>query len=181
MFRSECVIVTHSIKYEERILIMSEEFNSDMIDETLTEEKSEKKSDVFGIVVIILIVTLIAAFIVGFVAVTIWGVKSLVSSYNDVKSHNAAIEEVSAGTIYDKEIVNSETVDGGGFIYSSGKPGYYFGGDKEYIPTRYRIHISFEYDYNGKKYQGTKYYDVSEEIYISYSIGDYFDSKNFKK
>lgn len=40
--------------------------NSDIIDETLTEEKSEKKSDVFGIVVIILIVTLIAAFIAGF-------------------------------------------------------------------------------------------------------------------
>lgn len=160
---------------------MNEEFNSDIIDETLTEEKSEKKSDVFGIVIIILIVTLIAAFIAGFFGVIIWGSKSLVSSYNDMKLHNAILEEVSAGTIYDKEIVNGETVGGGGFIYSNGKPGYYLGGEKEYIPTRYRIHISFEYDYDGKKYQGAKYYDVSEEVYTSYSIGDYFDSKNFEK
>lgn len=159
---------------------MSEDFNSDIIDETLTEE-SKKKSDVFGIVLIILIGTLIVAFIAAFIGVIIWGSKSLVSSFNDMNSHKAIIEEVSAGTISDKEIVNGETVGGGGFIYSNENPGFYFGGDKEYVPTRYRIHISFEYDYDGKKYQGTKYYDVSEEVYISYNIGDYFDSKNFEK
>lgn len=160
---------------------MSEDFNSDIIDETLTEEELEKKSNVFGIVLIILVGTLIAAFIAGFIGVIIGGSKSLVSSYNDMNTHKAIIEEVSAGTISDKEIVNGETVGGGGFIYINGNPGFYFGGDKEYVPTRYRIHISFEYEYDGKKYQGTKYYDVSEEVYISYNIGDYFDSKNFEK
>lgn len=160
---------------------MSEEFNSDIIDETLTEEESEKNSNILGIVIIILVFALIIAFFVAFIGVMIWGTKSLVSSFNDMNSHKAIIEEVSAGTISDKEIVNGETVGGGGFIYSNGNPGFYFGGDKEYVPTRYRIHISFEYEYDGKKYPGTKYYDVSEEVYISYNIGDYFDSKNFEK
>lgn len=109
---------------------MSEDFNSDIIDETLTEEESEKKSDVFGIVLIILVGTLIVAFIAAFIGVIICGSKSLVSSFNDVHSHKAIIEEVSAGTISDKEIVNGETVGGGGFIYSNGNPGFYFGGDK---------------------------------------------------
>lgn len=144
-------------------------------------EEKKSSSDVVGTVVTIIMITLVFAFFVAVIGVAIWGIKSLFSSYADVRSHNAVIEEISAGTISDKEIINGETVNGGGFIYSNGKPGYYLGGDKEYIPTRYRLHITFEYEYKDEKYQGTKYFDVSEEVYLAYRIGDYFDSKDFEK
>lgn len=75
-------------------------------------------------------------------------------SYSSTKS-----KSVSAGIITDKEIIN-------GHAY------------KAYVPTAYRIHISAEFEYKGETYQDSNYFDVSENVYNSYAIGDYFDSKD---
>ena len=63
-------------------------------------------------------------------------------------------------------------------IYYNGQAGYSFNANKTYVPTVYRIHISADFEYNGETYQGNNYFDVSEDIYNSYNIGDYFDSEN---
>lgn len=85
---------------------------------------------------------------------------------------------VSAGIITDKEIINGHTKSSGGMLYHNGKIGYSFNGNKSYVPTVYRIHISAEFEYDGETHQGHNYFDVSEDVYNSYNIGDYFDSKD---
>lgn len=85
---------------------------------------------------------------------------------------------VTAGIITDKEIINGHTKSGGGIGYYGGKVGYNFNGSESYVPTVYRIHISAEFEYDGKTHQGSNYFDVSEDVYNSYNVGDYFDSKN---
>ncbi|MCM1529783.1 MAG: hypothetical protein NC093_07285 [Alistipes sp.] len=85
---------------------------------------------------------------------------------------------VSAGIITDKEIINGHTAGGAGVGYYDGKVGYSFNGNKSYVPTVYRIHISAEFEYDGETHQGSNHFDVSEDVYNSYSIGDYFDSKD---
>lgn len=153
----------------------------EIIDEKNTEEKADKKHKREEWIAIALIIVVVTVFIGGFFAIILWGGKSLIDEAGNLMSHNAIIDDVSAGTVSDKEIVNGHTTGGGGVIYSNGQPGYYYGGDKEYVPTRYRLHITFEYEYEGEMYQGTKYYDVSEEVYLAYEIGDYFDSHDFER
>lgn len=85
---------------------------------------------------------------------------------------------VSAGIITDKEIINGHTKSSGGMVYHNGKFGYRFNGNQSYVPTVYRIHISAEFEYDGETHQGHNYFDVSEDVYNSYNIGDYFDSKD---
>lgn len=62
---------------------------------------------------------------------------------------------VTAGFITDKEIINGH-----------------------YVPTVYRIHISAGFEYDGETHQGSNYFNVSEDVYNSYNVGDYFDSKD---
>lgn len=90
----------------------------------------------------------------------------------------ASQASVTAGIITDKEIINGHTKSGGGMGYYDGKVGYNFNGNKSYVPTVYRIHISAEFEYDGETHQGSNYFDVSEDVYNSYNVGDYFDSKN---
>ena len=85
---------------------------------------------------------------------------------------------ISAGIITDKEIINGHTKSSGGIVYYGGKVGYSFNNNKSYVPTVYRIHISAEFEYNGETHQGSNYFDVSEDVYNSYNVGDYFDSKD---
>lgn len=68
-------------------------------------------------------------------------------------------QKITDGIIYDMEIINGETRR---YIYS-----------EEYIPTRYRIYVTKE--------QKKDYFDVSEDTYYMYSIGDWFDSQNPRK
>lgn len=152
-----------------------------VIDETITAEKTAKKQKRDEWIKIALIIVVVTVFIGGFFAIILWGGKLLIDEARNLMSHNAIIDDVSAGTVSDKEIVNGHKTGGGGVIYSNGQLGYYYGGDKDYVPTRYRLHITFEYEYEGETYQGTKYYDVSEEVYLAYEIGDYFDSHDFNR
>ena len=94
------------------------------------------------------------------------------------KADYDAVAHISAGVITDKEIINGHTKSSGGMIYYNGQAGYSFNANKTYVPTVYRIHISADFEYNGETYQGNNYFDVSEDIYNSYNIGDYFDSEN---
>lgn len=76
----------------------------------------------------------------------------------------AEVEESTyAGEIINKEIENA-------------RHGLFVSSDSEY-----RIYIEFEYTYNDEKKTGEKYFTVSQETYLAYDIGDWFDSHNFKK
>ena len=85
---------------------------------------------------------------------------------------------ISAGIITDKEIINGHSESGAGIGYHDRKGGYNFNNNKSYVPTVYRIHISAEFEYDGETHQGSNYFDVSEDVYNSYNVGDYFDSKD---
>lgn len=106
-----------------------------------------------------------------------FGIEAVFKSFGEQKLYNSKAS-VSAGIITDKEIINGHTKSGGGMGYYDGKVGYNFSNNKSYVPTVYRIHISAEFEYNGETHQGNSYFDVSEDIYNFYNIGDYFDSKD---
>lgn len=112
--------------------------------------------------------------------IAFFGAKSLASITGNYISRSRIINSISAGTICDKEIVNSTTSGGGGIVLGGSSPGIILGGDEAYIPTRYRLHISFEYEYEGDVCKGSKFFEVSEETYLAYNIGDYFDSHNYR-
>lgn len=64
------------------------------------------------------------------------------------------------GIVADKEIVNAYE----GFFVNS--------------DIRYQIVVEFEYEYHGKKYDCKRSVDVDYDVYISYDIGDEFDTYN---
>lgn len=68
------------------------------------------------------------------------------------------------GTIYKKEVINGELRKG---VY-----------DMTYIPTRYRIHICDEVEKRERTYEKKSFFDVTEETYSCYEVGDWFDSQN---
>lgn len=68
------------------------------------------------------------------------------------------------GTVYDKKIINAEVNNS---VFST-----------NYIPTRYQLYIVQKFEINGKIYEKTAKYDVPEDIYRIYSIGDWFDSQS---
>lgn len=143
-------------------------------------EENDRRSDNSDIGTFTLIViALIMVALIGF---------SCVMSYRDIAQSGSALEKdiaiinginsISSGVIIDKEIVNGRTVNGsGGFIIGNNGSGFIIGGNKEYIPTRYLIHIRGEYQVDGNEYSGVKDFEVPLEIYQIYNIGDFFDSK----
>lgn len=104
-------------------------------------------------------------------------IKTFFKGFSERQRYNSKAN-VTAGVITDKEIINGHTKSSGGIVYYDGKVGYNFNNNKSYVPTVYRIHISAEFEYDGKTHQGSNYFDVSEDVYNSYNVGDYFDSKN---
>lgn len=106
-----------------------------------------------------------------------FGIEAVFKSFGEQQLYNSKAS-VSAGVITDKEIINGHTKSGGGIGYYDGKVGYNFNNNKSYVPTVYRIHISAEFEYKGETRQGNNYFDVSEDVYNSYNIGDIFDSKD---
>lgn len=142
-----------------------------------TEEKRESRFSsfidtyLFDIIKIVILVLLM----VGFAGVIVKCFDILDKGISYTLKESAS---VTAGVITDKEIINGHTKSGGGMGYYDGKVGYSFNNNKSYVPTVYRIHISAEFEYNGETHQGHNYFDVSEDVYNSYNIGDYFDSKD---
>ena len=106
-----------------------------------------------------------------------FAIKAIFKSFSEQQRYNSKAS-ISAGIITDKEIINGHTESGAGIGYYDGKVGYSFNNNKSYVPTVYRIHISAEFEYNGETHQGSNYFDVSEDVYNSYNVGDYFDSKD---
>lgn len=106
-----------------------------------------------------------------------FGIEAVFKSFGEQQRYNSKAR-VSAGIITDKEIINGHTESGAGVGYYDGKVGYNFNNNKGYVPTVYRIHISAEFEYDGETHQGSNHFDVSEDVYNSYNVGDYFDSKN---
>lgn len=120
-----------------------------------------------------------AAFIIG-ITFLVRDAKSLIQTTGQVIEHQQAIDDITAGIISNKEIINGHKTTSGGVGYNptTGNYGYIIGGQSGYVPTRYRIYVLGEYEYNGETYQAEVYFDVDAEIYAAYKIGDYFDSQN---
>ena len=137
-------------------------------------------ADVFGVIfVTILAVALVAVMIWSFAGV-FGGVREFFGALSEYSSHEQAVSQISSGFITDKEIVNGHTVNGsGGIVAGSNGSGVVIGGNKEYIPTQYRLYVSGEYEVDGDVFMGDRYFDVPAEVYQAYNIGDYFDSQNF--
>lgn len=114
--------------------------------------------------------------VVGCFGAAVWiGTNELATIVVEKQDYDE-MAHISAGVITDKEVINAHTKSSGGMVYYNGKAGYSFNANKTYVPTAYRIHISAEFEYEGETHQGNNYFDVSEDVYNSYNVGDYFDS-----
>lgn len=149
-------------------------YTIDVSEETEEKRKSRfSSSDLFDMGLIFAKIAALVLILVG----GWFGISKCFKLLGEKQSYDSK-SSVSAGIITDKEIINGHTNSSGGMVYYDGKVGYNFNNNKNYVPTVYRIHISAEFEYDGKTHQGNNYFDVSEDVYNSYSIGDYFDSKN---
>jgi len=85
-----------------------------------------------------------------------------------VVSKNEAINKTYSGTVIDKKV---ETVTHYGLFLLTSE-----------TATEYRIYVEYEYEgmYRQSKI-ARKHFSISEDVYLSYSIGDFFDSQNFRK
>ena len=75
--------------------------------------------------------------------------------------------QIKSGIITEKEIRNGQQVIG---IFSSG-----------YRPTEYRLHVRINYEFDGERIEGSKFFSVPFEVYQLYSVGDFFDSENIEE
>ena len=149
-----------------------DEMNENLEVSENTERKNKTCLTKIDMVAIAKIVVLVL-FIFG----CIFGMENVCKNLDKSLSYESKAR-VSAGIITDKEIINGHTAGGAGVVYYDGKVGYNFNNGKSYVPTVYRIHISAEFEYDGETHQGSNYFDVSEDVYNSYNVGDYFDSKD---
>lgn len=142
--------------------------------EVTEDTEGKKRTPMFDFLDIVKIIMLVVMLIGG-----CFVLNALLDNLGEYLSYSSTEStSVSAGIITDKEIINGHTAGGAGVGYYDGKVGYNFNSNKSYVPTVYRIHISAEFEYKGETYQGSNYFDVSEDVYNSYTIGDYFDSKD---
>lgn len=106
------------------------------------------------------LITMIAL-IIGLILVTFASCNELIiKPVKEASEMNDARDAVHIGTVIDKEIINAER----GFFTSSDK--------------RYQIVISIEYEYEGETFTDEKEIDVDENVYLSYNVGDLFDTHN---
>ena len=163
-----------------------EEALENRIKQMKTEEKPRKpKPDIAANVLHVGIVTV---FVFAF-AVLIWqGVELIVDVTKSAATavHYSKLEDsVTSGVVIDKKSYTK--TEGGGFsygaIYSPAggvTPGYSIGGNSS-SRLVYELTVSFEItDKDGKEYVGEKTFEVSEGAYLSYNIGDFFDSLNYE-
>lgn len=76
-------------------------------------------------------------------------------------------QSITEGVITDKKIENGKVT---GNIFT-----------QSYVPTTYRIYVTNDYKFEDKVYTGEVYFEVNEDIYNSYSIGEWFDSQDLNK
>lgn len=96
----------------------------------------------------------------GLIAIVIIG-----SIFYGIGMYTGADIHLEEGTIYKKEVINGEL-----------RKGAY--GNMSYIPTRYRIHIRDKVKKRERTYEKKSFFDVTEETYSCYEVGDWFDSQN---
>lgn len=144
--------------------------------------KKNNVEKVLDIAVPVIIAIVILAFMI-WAGINIFGaLGELVEVTGTLIDHAGANENITAGVVINKEIVNGHTASTGGGIVagSNGTTGVVIGGNKAYVPTQYRLYIIGEYELDGEIFEGEAYFDVPVDVYQAYNIGDYFDSQNFK-
>lgn len=143
-----------------------------------------KKSKCLNLILTIMLIVIVVVglviglvFIVNEVGDVADGVGNLIE-ISDIK------DKITAGEVIDKRTEDGYTTGGGsGFIFnpSSGNINYGigFGDDDTYVPVRYYITIEYNYEHKGKIIEDKKEFEVERDVYLTYDIGDYFDSQNF--
>ena len=91
----------------------------------------------------------------------IWFICDANKTAADISEQKQIVNEARAGIIVDKEIVNARST-----LFND-------------IPPEYRIYINCEYEHDGEVKTVKKYFTVSENIYLAYNIGDYFNSQSY--
>lgn len=130
----------------------------------------------------------VAAFVLLFAVLAWLTVDLVIDLTKDAATllHFSKVEEsITSGTVIEKNSYTKK--EGGGISYgavyspgSSVKPGYVFGGNSS-SRLVYEITVSYDITYtDGKEYVGEKTFEVSEGAYLSYNIGDFFDSLNYE-
>ena len=157
-----------------------------MDEERFYEEEIEKETKVEKRIRIAVITTGIAFLLILISFIVYNAYKDISKNVSDIEYSFAlskASETIREGTVVDKIINNGRTVSGGGAgIYYSGEGvgvGYSpSAGTKGYKPIEYIIVVENDCEYKGERYVGTKEFMVSEDIYNSYKMGDWFDSRD---
>ena len=93
------------------------------------------------------------------IGVLTFSILALCMSVKHLESIQAE-SNIRSGVITDKEIITTHTLTGD-------------------TDMRWIIYIEGEYEYNGEKKTGDTHYDVPEDTYLSYNIGDNFDITNY--
>jgi len=157
-----------------------ERFDEEEIIDAEKETKIEKR-------VRIAVITVGIIFALGFVSFLGYNAyKDISKNVDDLEysiSLGKASDTIREGTVVDKIINNGRTVSGGGagVFYSGEGVGVGYSpsaGTKGYKPIEYIIVVENDCEYKGERYVGTKEFMVSEDIYNSYKMGDWFDSRD---
>lgn len=85
---------------------------------------------------------------------------SVIGILTETEKEAHIVDAAYEGEIVDKQIKNASQ---GLFTYKD---------------LEYKIVIGVDYEYAGEQKHTTKYFSVDKETYISYDIGDWFDSHN---
>ena len=93
------------------------------------------------------------------IGVLVFSILALCMSVKHLESIQAE-SNIRSGVITDKEIVTTSTLTGN-------------------TEMRWVIYIEGEYEHNGEKKTGDTHYNVPENVYLSYNIGDSFDITNY--
>ncbi len=157
-----------------------------MDEERFYEEEMEKETKAEKRIRIAVITTGIAFLVVLISFIVYNAYKDISKNVSDVEYSFAlskASETIREGKVVDKIINNGHTVSGGGagIFYSGENVGVGYSpsaGAKGYKPIEYIIVVENDCEYKGESYVGTKEFMVSEDIYNSYKMGDWFDSRD---
>lgn len=124
---------------------------------------NESKWTAYDTISVIVKSIAIMGLLVGIIALFSSFMLDAISVLEDTNSYSEAYKAVSDGVIVDKQLVSSHA--------NALRPS----------STEYRIYVTSEYiEENGTTITITKYFSVPEATYLSYDIGDYFNSHNYK-
>ncbi len=141
-----------------------------------TEEKIHKIMGIALVSVIVIFVITAATIVIFSISKSVLGIKDAIEM---AKIRN----DITSGEIIDK-YAKDGYISGGssvGMLYNPESGSLCYGialdDNDTYIPKRYYLTIGIEYEFNGEIIVSSKDFEVERDVYLTYNIGDYFDSE----